>query len=320
MNHEESRLRTFNTWPVDAPIEAARVAHGGFYYTGQGMEVQCFSCGGKISEWSHGDHVMAKHRRLDPRCPFIVNPAMSGNVPKTIQNTPLFNNYGMDNNERFLNYEERIRSYIDWPVSHIVTPESLADAGFYSIRQADKVKCAFCNGIVGFWEVGDDPKSEHRRHFPNCPYVLTDFGRQTYSMPTTSKTRSVTNLQELGIHAHRGPRQSDYATVESRLRTYKNWTPDLIQTPEMLAEAGFYYVGMGDQVRCFHCDGGLRHWDPQDDPWVEHARWFPNCSFLRIIKGAEFIKNCEPDLETDSTENKVNMVGFYFFFCLSLEF
>ena len=46
---------------------------------------------------------------------------------------------------------------------------------------------------------------------------------------------------------------------------------------------------MDDQVRCFTCDGGLRRWDPEDDPWTEHCRWFPNCPFARKIKGDALI-------------------------------
>lgn len=34
-------------------------------------------------------------------------------------------------------------------------------------------------------------------------------------------------------------------------------------------------TGHGDNVKCFHCDGGLRNWEPGDDPWQEHAKWFP---------------------------------------------
>lgn len=67
------------------------------------------------------------------------------------------------------------------------------------------------------------------------------------------------------------------------------------------------FVGVGDQVRCFHCDGGLRHWDPDDDPWTEHARWFPSCSFIKLVKGQEFISACALD-NTDQT----NMVSLKF--------
>lgn len=28
-------------------------------------------------------------------------------------------------------------------------------------------------------------------------------------------------------------------------------------------------------MRCFFCYGGLQSWEQGDDPWTEHARWFP---------------------------------------------
>ena len=34
-------------------------------------------------------------------------------------------------------------------------------------------------------------------------------------------------------------------------------------------------LGHSDDVKCFCCDGGLRCWESEDDPWVEHAKWFP---------------------------------------------
>jgi len=37
------------------------------------------------------------------------------------------------------------------------------------------------------------------------------------------------------------------------------------------------------------CDGGLQRWDGDDDPWVEHARWFPTCTFVLEQKGQDYI-------------------------------
>lgn len=52
-----------------------------------------------------------------------------------------------------------------------------------------------------------------------------------------------------------------------------------------------YVFGLGeeDTVRCHYCDGGLRHWEPNNIPWEEHARWFPFCKFVIKMKGREFI-------------------------------
>lgn len=57
MNNEVARLQTFAAWPANAPVEASRVAKGGFYATGNGTETQCHWCGLKINDWTYGDQV-----------------------------------------------------------------------------------------------------------------------------------------------------------------------------------------------------------------------------------------------------------------------
>lgn len=57
----------------------------------------------------------------------------------------------------------------------------------------------------------------------------------------TSGTTS--SLTELGVQAHTAPKKPNHATYEGRLLTFCGWPENLKQTPEMLAEAGFYYTG-----------------------------------------------------------------------------
>ena len=59
----------------------------------------------------------------------------------------------------------------------------------------------------------------------------------------------------------------------------------------LLADAGFYYLGEGDKVKCWYCNGGLKNWDRFDDPWIEHAKWFPLCEYLLKNKGVDFVKD-----------------------------
>lgn len=51
----------------------------------------------------------------------------------------------------------------------------------------------------------------------------------------------------------------------------------------------YSFAGLSDHVRCFHCGNGLRNWETEDLPWNEHARWYPDCTFVRLTKGQEFI-------------------------------
>ena len=64
----------------------------------------------------------------------------------------------------------RRRTFDAWPVDFIA-PADLARAGFFSLHDGDKAQCIFCRGIVGGWELGDVPMTEHSRHFPQCPFV-----------------------------------------------------------------------------------------------------------------------------------------------------
>lgn len=308
MNVEENRLLTFSDWPTDVDESPENIAKAGFFYTRQDRKVECFSCHITISDWSCREgRVMVKHKFISPNCLFVNNPVVSGNVP-TDQLPPSSN---VDPLEKYETEAARLRSFVNWPIPHIVSPENLARAGLFSLQRSDSTQCAFCAGIMGAWEIGDDPDSEHKRHFPHCPFVVViitprleqltnintrDLHNRHSNLPNINLVREG-NLTELGVHAHKRPKKPKYGTLDARMNTFVNWPDDLIQTSDVLAQAGFYYEGLGDQVRCFHCDGGLKHWDPQDDPWTEHARWFPNCGFILLLKGPEFIIACAPELD-----------------------
>ena len=122
------------------------------------------------------------------------------------------------------------------------------------------------------------------------------------SFPVLNLNKTDTNAGATGIIEHSGPAAPKYCTVESRIRTFSAWPSGLRQTPEDMAEAGFYHItprrGGGsvtndchDKVKCYYCDGGLNNWTPEDDPWTEHARWFNLCGFVRLVKGDDFIRD-----------------------------
>jgi baculoviral IAP repeat-containing protein 2/3 len=157
MNVEKNRLRTFEGWPANAAVEPQRIAKAGFFSTGQGLEVQCFCCGGKISEWNYGDQVMARHRALDPQCPFVKNPTQSGNVPTIPGGSPphtatssqpdgegpssstMGGTGTWDQGTLYRSEAARLESFRTWPIPYIVAPERLARAGFYYLQQGDRV-------------------------------------------------------------------------------------------------------------------------------------------------------------------------------------
>jgi Inhibitor of Apoptosis domain len=126
--------------------------------------------------------------------------------------------------------ENRLQTYSNWPINYI-TPEQLAQAGFYYLNVADQVKCAFCGGIIGQWELNDSPLNEHRKFFPDCPIV-----RQQELQDS-----------EIGIQSVRTPKSPEFSTLESRTRSFTSWDTT-IQDPTILAQAGFFFLGTGDEV------------------------------------------------------------------------
>ena len=87
-------------------------------------------------------------------------------------------------------------------------------------------------------------------------------------------------------------RNLDMTVEENRLTSFSQWPRHLKQTPELLARAGFYHYGNAqrrDRVKCAYCKGRLYDWKPGDDPWLEHARCFPRCHYVRLCMGEDII-------------------------------
>ncbi|XP_055904707.1 death-associated inhibitor of apoptosis 2 [Eupeodes corollae] len=297
MNSEENRLRSFSGWPTNAPIDPERLARGGFYATGNLLETECHWCRKRISDWQYGDQIMARHRRLFPLCMFIINPAESGNIPLingTATNANDSGNVSSAPEEIDLKNEmHRLATFKNWPNPNI-SPQSLVKAGFYYLNQSDQVKCAWCKGVIAKWEKNDNAFEEHQRFFPDCPRVQLG--------PLIEIASD--GIRDLGIQQILPPKKAKYSSLDARMRTYANWPIPDIQKPEALSQAGFYYQDIDDQVRCFHCNGGLRSWQKEDDPWFDHAKWFPNCQFVKLVMSPQYVTQVQ-ELARQMSQNNV---------------
>ncbi|XP_049543972.1 baculoviral IAP repeat-containing protein 7-B [Anopheles darlingi] len=296
MNVEELRLRSFYRWPTagsDDGLLATRLARDGFYATEIPFQVRCYFCGMVREDCRSLMDVSESHRNREPGCEFLLHPERTNNCRNFRAN-------------ELMEEQNRLATFVHWPVS-FVNPEELAKAGFYYTHQSDEVKCAWCSGVIGRWERGDDPFQEHKKFFPGCAKVMLESTR-----PDPLADSSI------GILPVQLPHNQEYCTLNARIRSFENWTAGNVQEPGRLAEAGFYYLGEADEVRCFHCDGGLRLWLADDDPWFEHARCFPLCRFLQLVKGKTFIDNvqgqvarnqqAEPAVPTATSSPSVSVV------------
>ncbi|XP_053564555.1 baculoviral IAP repeat-containing protein 2 [Bombina bombina] len=302
------RISTYSRFPNNVPVSERSLAKAGFYYTGVEDKVKCFSCGLMLDNWKKGDNPSEKHKRLYPSCSFILNapslnlgsslysafspPASASSqshssssedvayisacytsIPQDIvtsRGVEDLTHFKSESYSSMSTEEARLRTFHSWPLAFL-SASDLAKAGFYYIGPGDKVACFSCAGKLNNWEPKDNAMSEHKRHFPDCKFVKNVAG--------ASPRINVSNVS--------------MQTSSSRLKTFVSWPSRIPVLPKQLADAGFYYVGRNDDVKCFCCDGGLRCWESGDDPWVEHAKWFPRCEYLLRIKGQDFVRQIQ---------------------------
>jgi baculoviral IAP repeat-containing protein 2/3 len=313
------RLATFRQWKANTQcnVSPALLAKVGFSYTGKGDKVQCDACYLEIDSWKPGMDPKQEHMERSPKCPFVL--AQCDIFSKNDQPTPLFkptvartqvlnSDYrgytdrggGDAINEtrenKFFNFlstdtidKARTYTFSNWPS---ITPsaQEMALAGWWYTNIADRVMCIHCDTMFHNWSETDSPYEIHRLKSPRCFYVRmkeekgTNNNNNQRQLPVPNPTiNEVPNGQTIvgAVHA-------EYSLVFRRHQTFQNW-PETEQSSypsiESFVEAGFFYTGEKTIVRCFYCNGALRNWQVSDDPKVEHARWFPQCAYIRQFIG-----------------------------------
>ncbi|NXG66407.1 BIR7B protein, partial [Hemiprocne comata] len=211
----------------------------------------------------------------------------------------------------------RLRTFWQWPSTSPVSARDLVKAGFFFVGPRDEVQCFCCGGVLKDWAPGDCPVAEHLKFFPSCKFICgEDVGNQ--EMLPLQEIFDTVDGQFLsllpGIDSEETalpdePEYPDMVTEEVRLTTFQNWPQYTDMHPEQLARAGFFYTGQGDVVRCFYCDGGVRNWSFGDDPWREHAKWYPGCEFLLQSRGREFVSSVQDSFSSTT----LSPVTFFFF-------
>jgi baculoviral IAP repeat-containing protein 7/8 len=207
----------------------------------------------------------------------------------------------------------RLGTFHKWPRSAVADPRKLAKEGFFYFEVQDSVQCIFCQQVLHSWTKEDDPKERHVRVSSNCPmYQTHPSGNQPrlpegpdlkYSevkkydaskfpksmMPTWWKVLSHLRAGQnpLQVMDAKRPR---YAFLHRRLSTFEKWPKSLSVKADKLSEAGFLYTYEGDIVECFFCGVTVHDWTNEDNPWVEHIRVSPTCTYVQMAKGEEFVQ------------------------------
>ncbi|KAL8614983.1 hypothetical protein ACOMHN_029726 [Nucella lapillus] len=127
--------------------------------------------------------------------------------------------------------------------------------------------------------------------------------------------KQVVTYEELGTFTQQ-PKRPDMVVKAVHINTFERWPHTNSHPADEMAEAGFYFTGHEDLVRCFHCKGGLKTWERSDKPWIEHSRWFSRCPFVRLAKGQKFVDAVQklnnpqtrPAISEDDVEREIKRV------------
>lgn len=50
-----------------------------------------------------------------------------------------------------------------------------------------------------------------------------------------------------------------------------------------------FCAGASDWVKCFYCNVSLHQWNYENDPFEEHAKWYPTCKFILQTMGPDYV-------------------------------
>ncbi|XP_055531022.1 death-associated inhibitor of apoptosis 1 [Wyeomyia smithii] len=112
------------------------------------------------------------------------------------------------------------------------------------------------------------------------------------STGSVSHEHHLQHHQQLQEPQQKRPEYPNYAIEAKRLESYDDWPKFMKQKPKELSDAGFFYTGKSDRVKCFSCGGGLKDWEAEDEPWEQHAMWYSHCEYLKLMKGEDYIAQC----------------------------
>ncbi|XP_019968432.2 E3 ubiquitin-protein ligase XIAP [Paralichthys olivaceus] len=287
-----SRLDSFRGSSLALQVPAERLAQAGFYFTGQADRVRCFSCQQTVENWHRGDRPVERHQEVSPSCRFLscshrthpgsICSAEAEDMEYRLRTGSVVDESTYPMAPHMRSEEARLQTFSSWPSSAPVRPQDLAQAGLYYLGESDRVQCFCCGGMLGGWEQGDTAWGEHTKHFSYCFFIL---GHDVGNVPFQGGIEEESSSSQ-HQHAH-----VPMGSFEERLGSFAG-----VQHPidhDRLARAGFHYAGTEDRVLCFRCGGGLKGWQPEEDPWEEHAKHYPGCSFLLAEKGPEFVNSIQ---------------------------
>ncbi|XP_077318615.1 baculoviral IAP repeat-containing protein 1a-like isoform X2 [Lithobates pipiens] len=159
------------------------------------------------------------------------------------------------------------------------SPKEIARAGFFRTGLENSCQCFCCGLVLCKQSLYFTPMDQHRKFNPDCDFV---------------KGNDVGNISKYEVRVQLNTFQASHREAmedeQTRLQSFSGWPVYALVEPSVLSQAGFFFTGARDTAQCFSCGGCLGNWEDNDDPWKEHTKWFPECSFLQSQKNKDEIE------------------------------
>lgn len=203
--------------------------------------------------------------------------------------------YNLQDNDHICNKNlERLQTFAAC-INILESAISLSNNGFKF--DTDKIVCVDCNFEVYDYAESRNIINRHCEKSPLCPFVQEYlFKTHGHRMQELKSDQDEIMLLRK-MDAFNG---SDFfAKKENRTVTFRDWPVTFISIEE-LVDAGFYYTGDRDKVRCYKNGCNLCEWQNGDNPVTEHHRWYETCplaieGYNKILQDIEDKKLKTPD-------------------------
>lgn len=306
----------------------------GFIYTGVRDTAKCTECGLEVSDWTLDMKPFSTHMQRSPRCSYVIalqpkiQPFLSTSLNylttsdsekplkrQKIEVDEVINQSNNFNESQTL-VKTRKRTFSHWP--HRTSPSSaqMIEAGFFNCNVGDRVICLYCNLICQQWTPNvDNPWEIHKTLSPKCPYVVATLKQQqTASIrivnedPTRNGNTNQTNTDLFRSNdiVYTAACHANYIEIPRRHASFDTWPAENAPSADDLVRAGFFYTGTRTIVTCFYCNGSLQNWGANDNPMIEHARWFPHCAYAKQLCGTDLHRKIQESKRAQQERARAN--------------
>ncbi|CAF4941059.1 unnamed protein product, partial [Rotaria socialis] len=263
------------------------------------------------------------HAKRSPTCPFVLSRVSHKKTNDACESVPSheINKNTVDKQsytlcEVEITKQVRQRTFSHWPHQLSPTSSEMIEAGFFSCNISDRVICIYCNIICQQWTQNSHTPCEiHRTLSPKCPYVIAMLARpQTAAILVINEQRgtdqslasSRADLLRSNPIVHVKACNSPYMEITQRHASFETWSNTDSPSVDDLVRAGFFYTGNANIVTCFYCNESLQNWGPNDNPTIEHARWFPCCAYAEQLCGVELYRKIRESTRIQQEKARAN--------------